>query len=282
MTLLHLLELWDIGLVRWLVLLGVPWLLWCGFVWRYQNSFIFPVAGGAEDDPAAVIWRRPLPGDRPVEAALYAEIQGPAQPAVIYFHGNGEAIDDQDWYVAGYRSLGLAVLLVEYRGYGDSGGRPSQKGLVADAVWFRDQLAAQPFIDRERIVYHGFSLGGGVAAALADQRPPRALILQSTFTSISSFFGKLLVPPFLCRHPFRSDRAVRRLEAPVLVLHGERDMVVSVEHGRRLGKLAQRATYVEVEAGHNDLPVSEGEASYWTTIQRFLSEAGVIAGTPGG
>lgn len=279
MTLLHWLELWDIAWVRWLILLGVPYLLWCGFVMRYQESFIFPVAGGAQDDPAATLWRRPLDGDRPVKAALYAEPKLGPQPAVVFFHGNGEAIDDQEWYVAGYRSLGLAVLLVEYRGYGDCGGRPSQKGLVDDAVWFRDQLAAQPWIDATRLVYHGFSLGGGVAAALAAERPPRALVLQSTFTSVASFFGKLLVPPILCRHPFRTDRVVRQLDRPVLVLHGDRDLVVPVEHGRKLAAMAQHATYMEFDSGHNDLPGADSEAAYWVAIERFLREAGVIEGT---
>ncbi len=189
-------------------------------------------------------------------------------PAVIFFHGNGDLIDERWGVCDAYTLLGYNALTMEYRGYGRVGGKPGQQKIVADAERFRAWLAARPEVDSSRIIYHGLSLGGGVAAALAERVPPAALILECTFVSMEAMGQRYLVPPGLCRHPFRTEQTLRRLEAPVLVMHGVRDWTVPVWHGRRLAQAARRSTYVELPCGHHDY------AADWPALRAFLCEHG--------
>ena len=200
-------------------------------------------------------------------------------PAVVYAHGNGELIDDWPDALAPYRRLGVSVLLPEYRGYGRSAGHPSEAAIRADLARFYDLLAARPEVDRTRIVFHGRSLGGGAVCALAAERgAPAALILQSTFTSVTDIARSFLVPAFLVRDPFDSRAVVARLHVPTLVVHGRRDRVVPFAHARELVRASPSARLVAYDADHNDCPPDP--APYWREITALLREARVIA--PGG
>ncbi len=196
-------------------------------------------------------------------------------PAVIYFHGNAERIDDGLDVAWLYRDLGITTLLMEYRGYADSTGSPSQRAIVRDAVASHDLLAERPEVDPERIFLHGRSIGGGVACALAAERTPAALVLESTFISMRAMFASRGVPPVLCRHPFRSDEVLRELERPVLIVHGNSDGIVPVRHGRRLSEIARDATYLEVDGlGHLDLLPTAPPVR--AAIERFLAAEGLL------
>ena len=202
---------------------------------------------------------------------------GKPAPVVIYFHGNAELIDQQERIVEGYSKLGLSVFLPEYRGYGRSAGKPSEKEIGADMIRFYDRLIQRGDVDPSRIVFHGRSVGGGVAADLAVRRAPAALILESTFSSIASMALKFGAPPFLLKHPFRTDRVVEALDVPILIFHGTRDTVVPVSHGRRLHKLARGSTYVEYNSDHNDFPGDGNDEAYWREIQAFLVRPGILS-----
>jgi hypothetical protein len=193
--------------------------------------------------------------------------------AVILAHGNGELIDDNFPWMARYLDLGVSVLLPEYRGYGRSGGSPSQAAITADMERFYDWLVQRAEVDPARVMFHGRSLGGGVMAALAAARTPAAMILESTFTSVASIWTRALLPPFLCRHPFRTDAVMEKYRGPVLVFHGTRDEVIPVRHGRRLHESIPQSRYVEMPAGHNDFP-PDPEA-YWSAIRAFLHDNGL-------
>src|SRR5688572_30832441 len=100
----------------------------------------------------------------------YGVAAGRPGPAVIFAHGNAEIIDPYALELEPYRRMGVSVLLPEFRGYGRSGGEPSEEGITDDFVAFHDLLAARPDVDPSRIVFHGRSLGGGVVCALAARR----------------------------------------------------------------------------------------------------------------
>lgn len=268
----------------------VVYVAWCAVLWFVQTELLFParlaaatMTAGADVDAAIPgverLWIT-TPGGERVEGWLVAPDEPPPSgraPAVIVFHGNAETIDHSIGHAEMYAALGWAVLLPEYRGYGRSGGSPSQAAIAEDMRAFYDLLAARPEIDPSRIVFHGRSVGTGVACDLARSRPPAGLILESPFTSVASFCWGYGVPSVLCRHPFRNDRVVRGFPGPVLVMHGSEDEIIPVEHGRRLAAIANDATLVEMPAGHNDFPPDWGR--YEEAIRTFL---GRIGGPPPG
>lgn len=189
-------------------------------------------------------------------------------PCVVFFHGNAELIDHNYQIAEHYQDRGFSTLLIEYRGYGRSDGTPSQKSIVADSIKFIDALKDKPGVDPTRLFYHGRSLGTGVAAQVASQRPPAALILESPFTSIASFAKGLGVPPFLVRNSYRTDKVLPTLACPILILHSHDDEIVPFSHGQKLKALAPASTFIELNGGHN-APLGEQDA-YWTSIDELL------------
>ena len=257
---------------------------WCAALYCIQDRLIFPadVAPRPMGDPPAgntTVIKLDIETGGQVEAWFVPASStraGTPAPAVVFFHGNAEIIDYQTGMVAGYHRLGCSVLLPEYRGYGRAGGTPSERAIVADAVRFYDMLAARPGVDASRIVLHGRSLGGGIAAQVAAQRKPAALILESTFASAASMAHSYAAPSFLVRHPFRTDEVVAAIGVPLLIFHGTRDPIISVHHGRRLHRLAPASVYVEYDCGHNEFPCPRNEQAYWSEIAKFLGCNGII------
>lgn len=180
--------------------------------------------------------------------------------AVIYFGGNAEEVTSYAPHVAqvyGER----AVLLVNYRGYGASGGRPGERALVADGIALFDWLSARKEIDRSRIALHGRSLGSGVAVQVAAARPPRCVILTSPFDSALEVAKEMywwLPVSLLLRHPFDSAAHAPNIKAPLLVLVGEDDRLIRPPHSERLaaawGGPVERKSFPGF--GHNDIDVT--------------------------
>jgi len=198
---------------------------------------------------------------------------GPA-PAVIFGHGNGELIDFWPDKLEGFAQLGIALLLVEYPGYGSSAGSPSQDSITQIFVAAYDDLASRKDIDSSRIVFFGRSLGGGAVCALAQRRSAAALILMSTFTDVRSFTKRFLVPSFLVRDPFDNLSVVRNYPGPVLVIHGRHDEVIPFSHGTALYKAVQKGKMIAYDAGHNDCPPEW--KIFWHDVASFLRETRII------
>jgi len=196
--------------------------------------------------------------------------RAPAAGHVLLCHGNAGNVGDRLPHVALLSAAGFDVLAFDYRGYGRSSGRPSEHGTHSDARAAHDALLSQDGVDGARVLYLGESLGGAVALALAIDQPPAGLILQSTFTSVRDmarlhypFVPRALVPD---AHPSR--RLIRRLRAPLLVLHGARDRIVPLMHGEELFEAAAGPKRIEVfaDAAHNDLISRAG--SRWVGVIR--------------
>lgn len=200
--------------------------------------------------------------------------KGERCPLVIFFHGNGEVIDYLPEQTEGFRELGLAVLLVEYPGYGRSSGKPSEKSITETAVSAYDAVLKHDGIDPEKIIIFGRSLGGGAACALAARRPSAAMILQSVFTSTKPFFSNYLLPGFIARDVFDNAGVVSGYRQPLLLFHGSSDTLIPPTESRKLQQLASRARLIEFPCGHNDFP-SEGR-EFYLQIALFLKEAGIV------
>jgi len=191
-------------------------------------------------------------------------VPAPAQPIghVLFCHGNAGNVGDRVPHAELLSAAGFDVLVFDYRGYGRSSGRPSEQGTYRDARAARGALLGQTGVDVTRIVYVGESLGGAVALALALEQPPMGLILQSCFTSIRDL-ARLhypFVPRALVPDAYPCLRLIRRLDAPLLVLHGGRDDIVPPAHGEALFQAAPARKRIQVvpHAGHNDLVTLEG------------------------
>jgi fermentation-respiration switch protein FrsA (DUF1100 family) len=195
------------------------------------------------------------------------------RPAVIFAHGNAEIIDYCLDELLPYRDLGIHLLLVEFPGYGRSEGEPSERTIAETMAAAYDRIAARDDVDAGRIFAHGRSVGGGAICRLAAQRPLRALVLQSTFTSVRSFAARYFLPPLLVRDPFDNLSVVRSFNGPVLVIHGRHDEIIPYKNGVRLASAAKNGKLLSYDCAHNDCPPDHGR--YWNDISGFLASAGI-------
>lgn len=200
-------------------------------------------------------------------ARLHPESAGPA-PLIIYTHGNGELIDHWAAPFAAMTDAGVAVLLVEYPGYGRSGGRPSRDSIGAAIIAAFDFASGRPDIDGRRIAAYGRSLGGAAACELAAARPVAVLILESTFTRMADLMP-WFVPPALVLDPFDCLAVVAAGAPPALVMHGVRDRVIPYAHGEALARAAGTEP-VPLPCGHNGCP------RQWPLILDFLRRHALI------
>ncbi len=154
---------------------------------------------------------------------------------VVYFHGNGGALNLRIRRFAALAAEGVVVVGVSYRGYGGSSGSPSEEGLIADGV-AAYEFAAKRY-GAKRVALWGESLGTGVAVAVASEAPVAKLILETPFTSAAAVGASIywfLPVRLLMKDQFRSDLRVKAVKAPVLILHGEKDSVVPIRFGEEL------------------------------------------------
>jgi len=209
----------------------------------------------------------------------------PRAPAVVFFHGNAGNIAMRVPTVEALVARGMSVFLLGYRGYGRSEGSPSEEGVLKDGLaalrWTAEQVGGA-----DRVVLHGRSLGGFVAAGVASRESVGGVVLESTFTSLRDMARQVypFIPSFLLtrlRGHFDNLSAVRSIEAPILVIHGDRDTLIPSEMGRELFQAAgePRKWYVVPGAGHNDLPLIGGR-EYFDEVARFVHESVPAPGAP--
>jgi uncharacterized protein len=187
----------------------------------------------------------------------FVAAQAPARGHVLLCHGNAGNVGDRVEHAQLLTGVGFDVLLFDYRGYGRSSGRPSEEGTYRDARAARESLLGQEGVEARQVVYLGESLGAAVALMLALEVPPRGLVLQSAFTSLREMAREHypFVPRLLVSDAYPSLARIRRLESPVLVLHGEDDDIAPAAHGRTLFGAAPEPKTLRLfpGLGHNDL-----------------------------
>lgn len=238
-------------------------------LWLTQDSQIFfpqPVRGTAVAPPGWALEKVAIPtGDG---ARLAGVLLTPPREAgasrplatVIHFGGNAEEVTAYAGEVE--RQYGRrAVLLVNYRGYGDSTGKPGERALVADALALFDWAAGRADLDAARLCAHGRSLGSGVAVQLAAARPLKCLVLTSPFDSLvavgKAHFGWMPVA-LLLRHRFDCLGPAPSLRTPALMVYGGADTIIPAAHAERLAAAwGGPVEQLRLEGfGHNDLQLS--------------------------
>jgi uncharacterized protein len=201
------------------------------------------------------------------------------RPVIAYFHGNGGHIGYRAERLRRFAGEGYGVLLAEYRGYAGNPGTPSEAGLYADAEAALGFLAVQQ-IAPSRLVLWGESLGSGIAVYLAVRREVAGVILEAAFASVAAAAQHRY--PFapaalLVRDRFDSHSRIGRITAPLLVLHGERDMIIPVKHGRALldAATAPKEGWFAPGAGHQNLAQFGALDAAVAFIERRLRSASV-------
>ncbi len=267
---------------KFLVGVAVLYAAYCGVLYFLQRHLVFPSYLVTTDPEASRQFahveklRIPLKNGSVEAWFLPATDNGRETkfPLVIIAHGNGEVIDFLPAEFARFNDLGVSILMVEYPGYGRSGGKPSQQSITNAYMAAFDLFSERPDIDPDRIVLMGRSLGGGVACSLAAVRPTAALILLSTFTSARALSRKYMAPPFLVKDPFDNIAVIRRYQNPLLVIHGLNDEVIPFSHALALTAAAQNAKLIQYNCGHNDCPPDQ--QVFWKDIEDFLAAAKIL------
>jgi len=256
-----------------------------GLAWLFQRNLIYMPMGDVLD-PAQV----GLPEAREVTFQtedgvelngwfVAVERENPG-PAVLVFNGNAGNRSYRAPLAAALAAEGLSVLLLDYRGFGGSGGRPTETGLAADARAARAWLAAQESVDPDALIYFGESLGAAVAVSLAVEHPPAALILRSPFTSLADI-GRHHYPflpvRLLLEDRFLSIDRIGALRCPLLIVAGSADRIVPADQSRRLFDAAPEPKRLVVIPGvrHNDHELLAG-VRLLTEIRSFLEENGLL------
>jgi len=199
-----------------------------------------------------------------------------SKQVLLWFHGNAENIGYGLGQMRALARIGVNILAVDYRGYGRSEGRPDEVGVYRDADAAYDYLVKERHFRPDDVVIYGHSLGGAVAINLAARRPCGGLIVQSSFTNAQAMTREIFALPlvgYLVKSRFNSQRKIRNVHAPILIVHGTRDDVVPIDMGEQLFDAAPepKRFYRMEGAGHNDL-VEAGGDGFVACLKQFFTE----------
>lgn len=221
--------------------------------------------------PYENVWPRAADGVRLHGWYVPADV---ARATVLYFHGNAGNISQRLDSIRLFHDLGLSVLIFDYRGYGQSEGRPSETGLRRDALAVWSYLVEARGVAPRRLVFLGRSLGAAMAAWLAARRPPAALIVESTFTSVPDLAAELywwLPARRLARFEYCTRDYLATVRCPVLVAHSAEDEIIPYRHGEALYAAApEPKQLLRLRGGHEDSFIVSGE-HYVRGLDAFLA-----------
>lgn len=206
----------------------------------------------------------------------------PQAPTLLYLHGTFRSLYKNHPKMEALRDAGVSVLAVDYRGWGDSEPIiPSEASILADAdVAWVELMQRQP--DPKKRIIFGHSMGGGVAIDLASRKHYRsdygALIVESTFTSLPDVAASVgtygVIASWITRQRFFSDQKIAKVDAPILMMHGDRDKTVPVELGRKLRDAARpdSVRWVEISGGSHSQLHKEAPGIYREAVKSVLSQ----------
>lgn len=195
-----------------------------------------------------------------------------AGSTALICHGNAGNLSDRLDMIMIFHKLNMDVFIFDYRGYGNSTGKPSESGTYTDALAAWNYLIGAKGLESESILVYGRSLGGAVATWLAAEVKASALVLEATFTSAVDM-AKERFPIFpaekFCRYKYPSIKVLENIRCPVVVAHCKEDRVIPYKYGRRLFEVANKPKlFIELDATHaSGLEVDVG---YQRALRKFL------------
>ncbi len=197
-----------------------------------------------------------------------------SRATLLFLHGNAGNISHRLDSIKIFHDLGLSVFIIDYRGYGNSEGKPSEKGTYLDAEAAWQYLVNEKNIASDEIIVFGRSLGGAVASWLATKHTVAGLILESTFTSIEDMgrhYYPYLPVKFLARIKYPTLKRISQVNSPVLVIHSPDDDIVPYQLGKKLFVQANEPKqFLNLTGGHNEGFLSSGNL-YIQGLNNFLN-----------
>jgi len=244
---------WAVGLIAFglIVLVGAP-VLERALLYFPDPQRRAPQSFGLDDFSQHEV----ATADGTSRLVLWAHDAAPGERTLLYFHGNAGHLGNRAERLATFSAAGYGVVIMAYRGFSGSTGKPSETANVADAqtvyAWLTDR-GVRP----ETIVLYGESLGTGVAVQLAVKRQVGALVLDAPYTAIVELGAKAypyLPVRLLMRDRYETYKVIDKITRPMLIIHGDRDAIIPLEMGREIARLAGSNAQLEIirGAGHSD------------------------------
>lgn len=176
---------------------------------------------------------------------------------ILYFHGNSRSIKGWAKYARDFYRFDYDVVLIDYRGFGKSTGKRSEKKMLSDVQFVYDTLLKT--YPEDHLIVYGRSMGSGFATKLASDNKPRYLILDApyySFLKVAQRFLPILPVKLVLRYHLRTDAWIKTVKCHTYILHGTRDLLIPIKHSERLQKIEpNRITLIRIHGGgHNNLP----------------------------
>ena len=202
-------------------------------------------------------------------------IAGQSSRVLLFFHGNAGNISHRLVSIRHFLDLGLSVLIIDYRGYGQSEGRATEKGMYSDADAAWRYLVEGRGVAASEIVVFGRSMGASVASRLAAQQEPLALIVESSFTSVPDIAQDLypwLPARWLSRLSHATSDYIQDVQCPVLVIHSRDDEIIPFHHGEAIFAAANEPKRLLAIRGTHNNGFLFDEQTYIEGLREFLTE----------
>jgi len=266
-----------VSLARIVLAAAAVYAIFCAAVFLFQDGMIYQPFGRLELYPSAAgLDYEDVNFSAPDGISLHGWfIPAGKTPSgvLLFFHGNAGNISHRLDSIRIFHDLGLDVFIFDYRGYGLSAGKPSEEGFYADGRAALGFLLEKGYSPGEVILF-GRSLGGAVAARIAGETTPAALIIESSFTSLAAIAARV-APLFpvglLLRSGFHTEALLPAVRCPVLVIHSPDDEMIPFSHGKRLFEAASEPkAFLETSGDHNSGFLLSG-AVYTEGLASFIS-----------
>jgi len=244
----------------------VAYVIFVGFLFIFQSDYIYYPERVLSADPGSIglhfesVSFETRDGIKLSGWFIPAEI---AIGVILFCHGNAGNISHRLDSIQIFHQLGLDVFIFDYRGYGQSQGKPTEQGTYTDAEAAWRYLVEERQVSPNEVIVFGRSLGAAVATQLAQSHMPSALILESAFTSLPDIAARLypyLPVRLLLRFKYNTAEYLSRVNCPVLIVHSRDDEIMPFSHGRQLFELANEPKeFLEITGTHNEGFITSGK-----------------------
>ncbi len=246
-----------------------------------ERSLLYPIpdASSGDWDPVGIV-REDVWIDTEDQIRLHGWYlpHESARSSAVFFHGNGEDVSSCGLEMSWWRDqLGASILVMDYRGYGRSQGKPSEKELVSDGILACQWLAQREQTQVSDVVLWGRSIGGGVAAGVAETTQPRAMVMECTFdslTNVASFHFPWLPVRWLMRNKYPSTRQLQTYAGEFVQWHGDADYIVPLDSAIQLHQVipsSNKRLTIGKRLGHNDDSPAEFKSNVRDLFKRLTT-----------